>query len=60
MTQDTEPKRYTATVEEDKGTGDLYFLFPPDLLEQVGWSEGDIINWEDNRDGSWSLTKKSV
>jgi hypothetical protein len=45
------------TVEEDPKTGDCILPFPEDLLEQAGWKEGDILNWEDNGDGSWSLTK---
>lgn len=45
-------------VQEDPDTGDCYIQFPPDLLEKMGWKEGDNINWHDNGDGSWTLTKK--
>jgi hypothetical protein len=51
---------WTLTVEEDPETGDAILQFPPDLLEQAGWNEGDTLEWKDRGDGSWSLEKKSV
>ncbi len=53
-----EPKRYTITLEEDPETGDLVIPFTPDMLAQVGWDFGDVIQWKDNNDGSWTLSKK--
>ena len=32
--------------------------FPPDLLSQMGWDFGDTLLWHDNKDGSFTLTKK--
>ena len=29
-----------------------------DLCEKLGWQPGDNIQWTDNEDGSWTLTKK--
>jgi len=50
--------QWTITVEEaDDGSGDLVLPFPEDLLKQAGWKEGDTLDWQDNGDGSWSLTK---
>jgi hypothetical protein len=51
-------KRWIANVQEDPETGDAIIEFPPDLLEQAGWKEGDVLNWKDNGDGSYSITKK--
>jgi hypothetical protein len=51
---------WTITVEEDPATGDLVLPFPSDMLAQVGWDFGDIIVWEDNQNGSWSLKKKET
>lgn len=51
--------KWTLTVEEDPETGDAIIQFPPDLLEIAGWKEGDILEWIDNKDGSWSLVKQS-
>jgi len=50
----------TLTVDEDPDTGDGILTFPEDLLESAGWKEGDIIEWIDNKDGTWQLKKKSV
>lgn len=49
---------WTVYIEEDPVTGDLMLPFPPDLLSQMGWDFGDTIEWEDHKDGSFSLTKK--
>lgn len=54
-----ETKRYILTVEEDKETGELILPFTPEILEQLGWKEGDTLKWSDNGDGSWSLSKDS-
>ena len=48
---------WTITVEEDPETGDLILPFPPDFLELKGWKEGDTLEWNDNGDGSWTLSK---
>jgi hypothetical protein len=55
----SEHQRWTLTVEEDPETGDAMLTFPPDLLAAAGWQEGDRINWKDNQDGTWSLTKSA-
>ena len=53
--------QWTITLEEaDDGSGDLVMPLPQDLLDSAGWSEGDTLEWIDNNDGSWSLTKKEV
>jgi hypothetical protein len=52
-----EQNKWTLTAEEDPETGDVILQFPPDLLETAGWKEGDILEWKDNGDGSWTLTK---
>ena len=50
---------WTITLEEaDDGSGDLILPFPEDLLKDAGWVEGDIIQWIDNKDGSWTMRKK--
>lgn len=59
-TKRSDSSRWTVIVEEDPATGDAILQFPPDLLEQAGWQDGDTIEWKDQGDGSWSLTKKSV
>jgi hypothetical protein len=52
--------KWTLTIEEDPDTGDGILTFPPDLLEQAGWQEGDNLLWIDNKDGTWSLIKEDL
>ena len=56
----TEDNRWIVTVEEDPDTKELVIPFTPDMLAQVGWDFGDIIQWKDNQNGSYTLTKKEV
>jgi bifunctional DNA-binding transcriptional regulator/antitoxin component of YhaV-PrlF toxin-antitoxin module len=44
-------------LQQDGDTGDLYFQLPEQVLNQVGWSEGDTLEWFDNGDNSWSIRK---
>lgn len=52
-------KTYTVTLEEDAETGELILPFTNEMLDQVGWKEGDVLEWIDNKDGSWSLIKQT-
>jgi len=60
VTKRQDRNTWTLTVEEDLETGEAILQFPPEMLEQVGWKEGDTLEWTDRGDGSWSLEKKSV
>ena len=55
----TEPKTsWTVTLEEaDDGSGDLVMPLPQDFLDQQGWREGDVLDWKNNNNGSWTLSK---
>jgi bifunctional DNA-binding transcriptional regulator/antitoxin component of YhaV-PrlF toxin-antitoxin module len=41
---------YILEVEEDEN-GEQFLTFPEDLLEEMGWREGDILNWDVQGDG---------
>lgn len=47
---DKTPVTLHATVVEDQN-GDLALLFPADVLSQLGWVEGDVVEWEDTPQG---------
>ena len=51
-------KSWTLTIEQDPDTGDLVLPFTNEILAELGWKEGDVLDWVDNKDGSWSLVKK--
>lgn len=52
-----EKMSWTVTVEEDPETGDLILPLPLEVLKLQGWVDGDELEWSDNGDGTWSLTK---
>lgn len=31
--------------------------FPPEIMNEMGWKEGDELVWEDQGDGSFTLKK---
>lgn len=49
---------WVVRLEEDPDTKDLIIPFTPDMLAQVGWDFGDTIVWQDNQNGSFTLSKK--
>lgn len=51
--------QYVLEVKEDPGTGDLYFEFPDTLMDHMGWKAGDVLLWEENGNGSWTLSVDS-
>jgi len=50
--------KHTVILEEDPETGDLILPFPEGMLEEMGWCEGDTLDFESKDDGSFRLTKK--
>lgn len=49
-------KRWTLPVQQNEN-GDYYIELNDEILEGSGLSIGDTLNWKDNKDGSYSLTK---
>jgi hypothetical protein len=53
--------RWIIDLEEAKdASGDLIMPLPQDLLESAGWKEGDVLEWKDLGNGTWSLTKQPL
>ena len=52
-------KRYEVITQEDLETGDLLLPIPPMLLEQMGWEEGDEIEFKVDDLGRYILSKKA-
>tara|TARA_B100001939_G_C16778662_1_gene545951 strand:- start:432 stop:593 length:162 start_codon:yes stop_codon:yes gene_type:complete len=40
------------TVDDDG-----VLTLPDELMEQLGWTEGDVLEFIDNKDGSFSMVK---
>ncbi|CAB4174157.1 hypothetical protein UFOVP961_26 [uncultured Caudovirales phage] len=51
-------KKRIVTLQDDHKSGDVILPLPKDLLEEMDWKEGDTLDWKDNKDGSFSLSKK--
>jgi len=43
--------RTTLTVD------DGVITFSDEMMKTLGWKEGDVLQWIDNKDGSFSLMK---
>ena len=43
----------TTLVVDDDGI----ITFPDEMMKTLGWKEGDVLQWIDNQDGSFSLVK---
>lgn len=51
--------RYEVITHEDKETGDLLLPIPPQLLAQLGWREGDEIEFAIGEDGKYILKRSN-
>ena len=36
--------KYTLQVQED-ADGELFLEFPDDIMQSLGWNEGDVLEW---------------
>ena len=43
----------TTLIVDDDGI----LTFPDEMIEKLGWKEGDVLEWIDNKDGSFTLKK---
>jgi bifunctional DNA-binding transcriptional regulator/antitoxin component of YhaV-PrlF toxin-antitoxin module len=49
-------KSYMTTVEKDED-GELLLTFPDELMDAMDWKLGDVLEWIDNEDGTWTIQK---
>jgi hypothetical protein len=48
---------YTTTVVEDPETNDIMIEFPENFLYDMGWRDGDTIEWSINDNGTIYIKK---
>ena len=41
---------YILEVQEDEN-GDQYITLPDEVIEDLGWQEGDVLNWDVRSNG---------
>lgn len=44
-------------VEDPDNPGELMLDLGQEICDQLDWRAGDLIEWLDNKDGSWTLEK---
>lgn len=47
-------KKIVTLIEQD---GELVLPLDEETLTHIGWKPGDKIDWKDNGDGSWTMSK---
>lgn len=50
--------RYEVIAQEDKSNGDILVPIPPELLEKMGWKEGDDVNITIDEFGRYIFSRK--
>lgn len=50
-------KKHIVQIQENE-KGEAFIEFPEGVTEELGWNEGDVLKWEDNHDGSFTVKKK--
>lgn len=45
-------KTYQSTVEYNEDFDEYYITFPEELIDSLGWEDGDVVEWHMNKDGS--------
>lgn len=46
-------------VEDPDHPGELFLGLGLELCAQLGWQVGDTIEWIDQKDGTWLMTKSA-
>lgn len=49
--------KWVLPVEVDYTNQEYFLTLPEDLLETLQWVDGDMVEWVDNNDGSFTLRK---
>jgi hypothetical protein len=57
MSKKQEDLRYEVLTQEDPTTGELYLPIPLPLLQQLGWKEGDDIEFNVDKNGRYIISK---
>jgi len=52
-------KKVIVEIKEDPETKESFIEIPESICKQLNFNEGDTIIWKDNKDGSYTLSKKN-
>lgn len=57
MSKKQEDLRYEVLTQENPESGDLYLPIPLPLLKQLGWKEGDNIEFNVDKNGRYIISR---
>jgi hypothetical protein len=57
MTNKAPEFRFEVILQEDPETGELILPIPPELMSQMGWVEGDNLDFNQDDKGRWVISK---
>lgn len=49
---------YESTVEYNDDFDEYYITFPEEMIDRLGWEQGDVLEWVINKDGSVLLQRQ--
>ena len=49
--------QFEVILQEDPDTGELILPIPPELMAQMGWREGDNLDFNQDDRGRWVISK---
>jgi len=60
ITHPNDSIRYEVITQEDPETGDLILPIPQQILDSLGWKEGDNVEIDMGKDGTIFIKKSAV
>ena len=57
MTNKTPAWQFEVILQEDPETKELILPIPPELMRQMGWVEGDNLDFNQDDKGRWVISK---
>jgi len=48
---------FESTVEHNDDFDEYYITFPDEMIDRLGWEEGDVLEWIINKDGTVILQR---
>jgi hypothetical protein len=55
----TSSGRVLKVVEDSENPGELLLDLGNELCAEIGWKVGDTLEWQEQKDGSWLIQKKT-
>jgi AbrB family looped-hinge helix DNA binding protein len=49
---------FESTVEYNDDFGEYYITIPEEIIDRLGWEEGDVLEWILNKDGTVLLERQ--